>query len=74
MEIHPKQLVKTFVVRHLLENALCGSRAPRSFTMMGKPGGKKKQKKQKNGFLDRKAYSFKGSGQLQVMIQYFVNN
>lgn len=43
MEIHPKQLVKTFVVRHLLENALCGSRAPRSFTMMGKPEEKKKK-------------------------------
>lgn len=69
MEIHPKQLVKTFVVRHLLENALCGSRAPRSFTMMGKP-----EEKKKKAFLDRKAYFFKGSGQLQVMIQYFVNN
>ena len=28
----------------------------------------------KKSFLDRKAHSFKGSGQLQVMIQYFVNN
>lgn len=41
MEIHPKQLVKTLVVRHLLENVLCSSRAPRRFTMMGKPEKKK---------------------------------
>lgn len=66
MEIHPKQLVKTLVVRHLLGNVLCSSRAPRRFTMMGKP--------EKKSFLDRKAYSFKGSGQSPVMIQYFVNN
>ena len=37
MEIHPRQSVKTLVVRHLLETALFSSRAPRSFTMMGKP-------------------------------------
>lgn len=34
--IQPRQPVKTLVVRHLLENALFSSRAPRSFTMMGK--------------------------------------
>lgn len=55
MEIHPKQLVRTLVVTHLLENALFSSRAPRSFTMMGKT-----ERKKKKAFLDRKAYSFKG--------------
>lgn len=43
MEIHPKQLVRTLVVTHLLENALFSSRAPRSFTMMGKTERKKKK-------------------------------
>lgn len=55
MEIHPRQPVKTLVVRHLLGNKLFSSRAPRSFTMMGKP---------EKSFLGRKAHSFKGSGQL----------
>lgn len=48
MVIQPGQPVKTLVVRHLLENALFSSRAPRSFTMMGKP---------EKSFLDRKAHS-----------------
>lgn len=65
MEIHPRKLVKTLVVRHLLEYALFSSRAPRTFTVMGKP---------EKSFFNRKAHSSKGSGQLQVMIQYFVNN
>lgn len=54
MEIHPRQLVRTLVIGQLLGNALFSSRAPRSFTRMGK--------REKN-FLDRKAHSFKGSGQ-----------
>lgn len=49
MEIHPRQPVKTLVVRHLLGNKLFSSRAPRSFTMMGKP---------EKSFLGRKAHSF----------------
>lgn len=65
MEIHPRQLVKTLVVSHLLANALFSSRAPQSFIVLGRP---------EKSFLDRKAHSFKGSGQFQVMIQYFVNN
>lgn len=44
MENHLRQFVKTLLVRHLLEYALFSSRAPTSFTMMGKPEKKKKKK------------------------------
>lgn len=49
MVIQPRQPVKTLVVRHLLENTLFSSRAPRSFTMMGKP--EKKLSRQKGTLL-----------------------